>query len=334
MKRHIIATMVMIIIATLTSWGLHAENGNAKPKRLAVVEFSESYLREEADYTAELGTQALMGTVVEIIAEEGYWRKVVTPEPYTAWCTEMGLVEMSPEAINEYEAADKYICIVPFSAIREKPTDNAQKISDMSMGCLTRIVYKQTKKGQKKVTRGKWTQVLLPSGKTGWVPSTDIKEYTAWMAGRNGSAPQIIKTARMFLGTPYLWGGASAKGVDCSGLTRLAYYMNGISLPRNASQQAKNGREIILEVDHSIPADSYNFKAEMLKRIKNLKPGDLIFFGTPGNMLKKEKITHVGIYIGNGRFIHSSQIVRINSLLPDHEDYYENSHKLIKARRY
>ena len=133
MKRHIIATMVMTIIATLTSWSLHADNGNVKPKRMAVVEFSESHLREEADYTAELGTQALMGTIVEIIAEEGYWRKVVTPEPYTAWCTDMGLVEMSAEAIKEYEEADKYICVVPFSVIREKPADSAQKISDMSI---------------------------------------------------------------------------------------------------------------------------------------------------------------------------------------------------------
>lgn len=356
MKRQIAAIMVTIL-TTLAPWHLQATTGQpgmesthegsinlqatemvheetAKPKRMAVVEFSESHLREEADYTAELGTQALMGTIVEIIAEEGYWRKVVTPEPYTAWCTDMGLVEMSDEAIKEYEEADKYICVVPFSAIREKPADTAQKISDMGMGCLTRIVYRQTKKGQKKVVKGQWAQVLLPSGKTGWAPSKDIKEYKSWMQSRNGSAPQIIKTARMFLGTPYLWGGASAKGLDCSGLTRLTFYMNGIMLPRNASQQAKTGREIIVETDHSIPVDSYNFKAEMLKRIKNLKPGDLLFFGTPGNMLKKDRITHVGIYIGNGKFIHSSQIVRINSLLPDQEDYYENSHKFLKARRY
>lgn len=60
--------------------------------RYAVVDISVNFLREAPDYTAELGTQALMGTVVEITGEEGYWRQVVTPEPYTAWCTELGQI--------------------------------------------------------------------------------------------------------------------------------------------------------------------------------------------------------------------------------------------------
>ena len=71
----------------------------------------------------------------------------------------------------------------------------------------------------------------------------------------------------------------------------------------------------------------------MLCRIRNLKPGDLIFFGTPETFWKKESITHVGIYIGEGRFIHASQLVRINSLVPGEKDYYPNSYKLLKARR-
>lgn len=343
--KSILTSAIAIIMAMTSSIALSAETKaptnaqkdnqeNITSKRMAVVTFSESHLREEPDYTAELGTQALMGSIVEIIAEEGYWRQVVTSEPYTAWCTDMGLVEMNEEALKAYQESPKYICIATISSVREKPSESAQKISDLTMGCQIRIAHKDSKKGPKKIVKGKWAQVMLPNGQTGWTPVKDLEELNTWMDSRNGNVTQIIKTAKMFMGTPYLWGGATAKGLDCSGLTRLVWYMNGRHLPRNASQQVNTGREIIMDIDHSIPADSFNFKAEMVKRIKNLKPGDLIFFGTPGNMLKKERITHVGIYIGNGRFIHSSQIVRINSLIPGSEDYYSNSYRLLHARRF
>jgi cell wall-associated NlpC family hydrolase len=109
--------------------------------------------------------------------------------------------------------------------------------------------------------------------------------------------------------------------------------MNGYLLPRNASQQVFLGREIIVKADHSIGKDNENLHDEMVKRIENLKPGDLVFFGNPETRWKKESITHVGIYIGNGEIIHASHKVRINSLIPGTKNYYENAHRLLKARR-
>ena len=67
--------------------------------------------------------------------------------------------------------------------------------------------------------------------------------------------------------------------------------------------------------------------------LDSLQRGDLVFFGTPAKDGAKQRVTHVGIYIGNGRIIHSSHMVRVNSLNPDQPDYYENAHKLIAARR-
>ena len=75
------------------------------------------------------------------------------------------------------------------------------------------------------------------------------------------------------------------------------------------------------------------FTQEMKTRISNLKRGDLVFFGFPATDQSPQKITHVGIYIGDNHMIHASQLVRINSLIPTDEDYYENSHRLIAARR-
>ena len=300
---------------------------------MAVTALSENMMRLKPDYESPLETQSLMGTIVEIIGEEGYWRQVVTPEPYTAWCTNLGLVEMTAEQINEYKAAPKYICTTHHSGVYASPSFNGKRLSDLSMGNLVRVVYTDGKKPKPSV-RKKWAEVMLPDGRKGWTPVSDLAPFAEWAVKQQITADSIVNTALQFEGTPYLWGGASSKGLDCSGLVRLTFMMNGHLLPRNASQQVNYGREIIMECDHSIGADSDKFYGEMTKRIKNLQPGDLVFFGTPGTVLTKERITHVGIYIGNGKIIHASHKVRINSLIPGEKDYYENSHRLLKARRY
>ncbi|MCK9629778.1 MAG: C40 family peptidase, partial [Bacteroidales bacterium] len=125
-----------------------------------------------------------------------------------------------------------------------------------------------------------------------------------------------INTARQFVGFPYMWGGTSIKALDCSGFTKTTYYLNGVILERDASQQAKFGDSISL---------ANNFAA--------LQAGDLLFFGSKATKDKKERISHVAIYIGKGEFIHSATSVRINSLLPDAANYYEGSTRLVRARR-
>ena len=322
-KRILSAICVMVIAFT----------GYGQTKRMAVTALSENMMRLNPDYESPLETQALMGTIVEIIGEESYWRQVVTPEPYTAWCTNLGLVEMTAEQINEYKAAPKYICTVQHSGVYETPSVKSRRLSDLSMGNLLRIVYKEGKKVKPSVKK-KWAEVMLPDGRKGWTPAADLKPFAEWAGKQKLTAENIVNTAMQFEGTPYLWGGASSKGLDCSGLVRLTFMMNGHLLPRNASQQVNHGREIIMECDHSITPDSDKLYQEMLKRTKNLQPGDLVFFGSPETFWSKEKITHVGIYIGNGRIIHASHKVRVNSLIPGEKDYYENSHRLLKARRF
>ena len=322
-KRILSAICVMVIAFT----------GYGQTKRMAVTALSENMMRLNPDYESPLETQALMGTIVEIIGEESYWRQVVTPEPYTAWCTNLGLVEMTAEQINEYKAAPKYICTVQHSGVYETPSLKSRRLSDLSMGNLLRIVYKEGKKVKPSVKK-KWAEVMLPDGRKGWTPAADLKPFAEWAGKQKLTAENIVNTAMQFEGTPYLWGGASSKGLDCSGLVRLTFMMNGHLLPRNASQQVNHGREIIMECDHSVTPDSDKLYQEMLTRTKHLQPGDLVFFGSPETFWSKEKITHVGIYIGNGRIIHASHQVRVNSLIPGQKDYYENSHRLLKARRF
>ena len=104
----------------------------------------------------------------------------------------------------------------------------------------------------------------------------------------------IINLAKSYLGCPYMWGGMSPGHFDCSGLTGFCYFMNGILLPRDASQQVQCGVEI--------PFDQ-------------MQKGDLVFFGDTS-------VGHVALCIGDHKIIHASQLVRINSLVPGEPDYY------------
>ena len=333
--------VISIWILAIVSLGAMAQE-----KRLAVVEFSTSYLRLKPDYESPLETQELMGTVVEIVGEQSYWREVVTPQPYRAWCTDQGLVEMSADELKAYEEAPKVMFCDLYGHIYKEPSMDSPTICDLVGGDLLRLttVKDNTDKTLKKALKGKWTKVMLPSGKTGFVPSKQLKLHKGFrsIAMGEGSAESIssettediIAQAEKLLGVPYLWGGMSAKGVDCSGLVRISHIMNGILLPRNASQQVKCGERV------EIPRQARNDKGEAsynreiaLNATSNLERGDLVFFGTPATDEKPMRITHVGIYLGENKIIHSSHRVRINSLIPGDEDYYENSHRLVAAIR-
>lgn len=337
-------TIAAILIATAVSFA-----ADAQQKRMAVADLSTIYMRQQPDYESALETQELMGTVVEIVSEKGYWREIVSPQPYRAWATEKGLVEMTAEELAAYEAAQKVMFTGLYGHVYASPSTDSQTLCDLVGGDLMRLKSPDSslRKGRLK---GRWTEVILPSGREGFVPSGQLKPHNGFISIAQGegsaesvdaeTAEAIIAEAEKLLGSPYLWGGMSAKGVDCSGLVRISFLMNGILLPRNASQQINCGDRIPMEIDRSFwdesvrESDREALKKEMEKRIMNLERGDLVFFGTPATTPDgKDRITHVGIYLGKGNIIHSSHMVRHNSLLPDNEEYYENSWRLLGAIR-
>jgi cell wall-associated NlpC family hydrolase len=124
-------------------------------------------------------------------------------------------------------------------------------------------------------------------------------DYADWRKSRSATPENIERTAKLFLGRPYFWGGNSVRGMDCSGLTKQVFFLNGIELHRNSSQQLADGADVSLDSD-----------------LKNLKKGDLLFFGRHARGNAPEKVTHVGIYLGDKLFIQSDGRVRISSLDP------------------
>lgn len=312
-----------------------AASAQEAPKKWAVVEFSANFMREAPDYAAELGDQALMGTVVEVLDKSSYWVKIKSPEPYTAWANEMGLVPMSEEELQDYLEAPKYICTAAFSHIYEEPSMDSRIVSDFVLGDIVRIMYSvRTHAGERykgyeegqAVLKKKFVGVVLPSGKTGYVPAKDVAVFYKWAKDRkdrttagNDFRQDLLTTGYRFLGVPYMWGGTSIKNVDCSGFTRSVYFANGVLLPRNASQQARIGEDVGIFKDNGDVDWS------------GLLPGDLLFWGKAATDTTRERITHVGMYIGDGKFIHSAQVVRVNSLDSSAADFYNR--KPVRARR-
>ena len=122
---------------------------------------------------------------------------------------------------------------------------------------------------------------------------------------------ELVRIAKQFVNSPYLWGGRSPYGIDCSGLTQIVFKILGINIPRDAGQQVKKG--------------------ETVDFITMVQPGDLAFFDN-----EEEIITHVGIIIDNGKILHSSGYVKIESL--DHQGIFnletqKYSHKLRVIKR-
>jgi hypothetical protein len=217
-------------------------------------------------------------------------------------------------------------------------------ITDLVGGDVLRAVEKQKGQVSPSGKHGKWVEVMLPDGRTGWTYRKDVRLLGERINIRMGDSSEglidadrmedVITSAQRLRGVPYLWGGMSSKGVDCSGLVRICFLMNDILLPRNASQQVFCGKEIevarpdIAGKTQEEVKENYD-REKALNAIRNLGRGDLVFFGNT----ETGSITHVGIYLGGGQIIHASHLVRVNSLIPGEESYYENAHRIIRACR-
>jgi len=164
---------------------------------------------------------------------------------------------------------------------------------------------------------GTWSEIRLPDGRTGYIESRFVEDYQRWRKSRKLDAEHIEMTSKLFLGVPYLWGGTSAKGFDCSGYTKTVFRLNGMELNRDANQQATMGEDVVVGPD-----------------MQGIKKGDLLFFGRKAAEGKPERIWHVAIYLGKKEFIHCSGRVRINSLDPSAPNFDEDRlNTFVRAKR-
>lgn len=268
-----IINSILTLCVTLASFSASAQNW-------ALPHISVANVRTNPSHSSELSTQVLMGTPLRVHdrISDG-WYFVEMPDGYWGYVIDNSLTVTDDEYMKKWRDAPRVIVV----SDREVKAYSGEKdnvtVSDLVQGD---IMEGSIKNGKRR------TEVTLPDGRTAWVDTKDVMSLDKW-SRQNPDASLVVSTAAAVMGTPYLWGGLSSKGMDCSGLTKMCYYRNGLILMRDASQQALTGTEV---------------------NENDLKKGDLLFFG---NMVTR-RVNHVGIYIGDGIFIESAGRVRLNRL--------------------
>jgi len=233
--------------------------------------------RREPSDRSEMVTQLLFGDHFWIMETQGNWCKVkIAYDNYECWIDKKQFQPIAQQTYDILNATEIYCT-----------NELVQIITNTNTSMLYPVVIGSTLPGidngeciienQTYVYDGAYINGFLPFTKTG-----------------------IVETAMMYLNTPYLWGGKTPFGIDCSGLTQIVYKLNGIKLNRDASQQAEQG--------------------ETLSFVEEAEPGDLAFFDN-----EEGKIVHVGIVMEDNKIIHASGKVRIDGF--DHHGIFNTDRK-------
>lgn len=237
------------------------------------------YSRPSED--ADVVSQAIYGNNVAILEEQSGWVRVRTADEYTGWTPAASLRRLS-HGERPYGSTGRVARVASLFAnlYREADVTKHQPLYTVPFETNLEVIREER-------PPGRWLEIRLPDDRPAWVQAGDMT-FDAKPLGIR----ELIEFSKQFLGVPYLWGGTSTFGFDCSGFTQMLCRWRGIMIPRDADMQAVwQGAE---SVDR-----------------KRLEPGDLLYFG-------ESKITHTGMYIGNSQFInattHERPVVQISDL--------------------
>ena len=269
-----------------------------------VVDISVCNLRATPDYDAEMVSQALLGTPVHIlqITDKNDWPEVRTPDTYTGWVHKDAITLLSFEDYHAWNAAPKIIVTALTGIVYEGPSPKSGTVSDVVAGNRLKDLGR----------KGRYFKVGFPDGRVGYLDRELGCQEAKWRKSLVRTPDAILATALTMNGFPYLWAGMSPKGMDCSGFVRTVLFMHDIIIPRDAGPQSRTGERIFGTED--------------------LQPGDFVFFGRKD--AAAPKVSHVGIYLGDGRFIHSLGLVKIGSFRPEDPlyDAYNTGRYLFASR--
>jgi len=224
-------------------------------------------MHERPEKMSQVASQAIYGTQVSILDKSGLYTGVETPDKYQGWIKKSGLISretgyLTTSIIGRVNVLWGHIFQTP-DVTRSPP------VVTLVYGTKVEVV------SEKKDLDQRWVQVRLLNGKDYWAQSADFD-----FSGRALTLDEMLEESKKLHGIPYLWGGNSSFGYDCSGLVQTLFRQMGIQLPRDAHLQAECS---ILE-----------------KGVPDLRPGDLLFFGN-----KEEDISHVGVFLKGDEFLHS-----------------------------
>lgn len=229
-------------------------------------------LQQRVDLVGKLETQALYGTPVRVLGQQGDWVHVaVTGQPtprnalgYPGWVPARQLA--GGAAFGALQRTRPFAMVT--AATTWLSTDQAGQRREMELSADTRLpVLAQTASAVK---------VATPDRGDRWLPARDVHVYAKPAGIPRPTGQDLVRTAKMFVGLHYLWAGTSALGFDCSGFTHTVYDLNGITIPRDADAEQAAGTPVGKD---------------------ELQPGDLIFYAYNHGT---GSVHHVGMYIGDG----------------------------------
>ncbi len=260
-------------------------------------------IRRYPDAESELVTQALLNTPAQAGEIDGGWTHVALSD-YEGWIRTSELEEPVSKGFCKVGET----CSTPLSLFAVVTSPYASLYAHMQGDDILHMAYLSTALPLLDTTHPERVQVALPGEQTAWLErgKVDIRQQESVYSLT--STRTITTYARAFLNRPYLWGGTSWEGIDCSGFVQLCYRMGGYIIPRDADQQ-------------------HDFLSHCVKR-EDIQEGDLIFFGS-------EAITHVAMALNNQEYIHAEgqnyNHVVINSFDPTTEHYYPRLDEIVWA---
>lgn len=248
---------------------LHAGAQQSAPKADFVVSHPVVNMYKRATAESEVVSQVLYGTGVRSLEKQGDWIRIRTADEYTGWVASGDVV--GRVASSGSEGKSLRVTAISANVYREPDVTEHAPLVRLPWESIVGVAPDSPKDNTR------WWKIRLVDGQTGWVQRGDVGEKGAPL-----SIEETLQVALRFLGTTYTWGGSSSFGFDCSGFTQMLVRQRGIEMPRDADLQAA--------WSGVIPVDR-----------KDLQPGDLLFFGS-----SVSNITHTGMYLGQGKFIHDT----------------------------